>query len=420
MRALGLVLLLALLCWVPVSAGAEGLPPRASIKPSVVTVTPGASQQFKVVLATTRLRAASSPKKVTWSVNDVVGGSAEFGRIDASGHYTAPDKAPAPREIRVRAEVEDAANRYVWATAVVGTGEPSYRMVGHWSEPIVKPGRLRKPHGIGLDSQRNLLITDQTANRVFRYTREGKFLGEIGLGPGNEPGQFTEPRYATVDRSGNIYVVDVKSDRERLQVFDPDGHLIRIFGEKGTGPGQILRGHGLAFDTQQRLFVTDVDNMRVSAFEPSGKFLFAWGKDGLNPGEFNAPHGLYIDPNDDIFVNGYYGPTQKFTADGRFVTAFAFGDPPDGPVYFHSLTGDRWGNIYVTVRTKAGYGGALENQQGKKLSILKFNNNGDYICSLSLSVKEHTESWAAVDDRGVIFALFTANDSAGVEIYQEQ
>lgn len=151
--------------------------------------------------------------------------------------------------------------------------------------------------------------------------------GGIGLGRGSEAGQFADPRFATVDSGGKIYVTDVKGDRPRIQVFDRNGKFLKIFAEKGTGLGQILRGYGLSFDRTDRLFVTDVDNMRVSAFAPDGTFLFHWGKDGIKPGDFNVPHGLFMDSNDDVFVNGYYGPTQKFTFDGRFLLAFAYGDP---------------------------------------------------------------------------------------------
>jgi hypothetical protein len=399
---------------------AQPAPVRATIKPSVVRLAPGAQQRFKVILIATRLRAASAPASVQWTVNDVPGGNAEFGTIDSSGLYRAPAKAPVPHEIRVRADAEGAANRFLWATVLMGNPDPAYKLIGGWAEKTSGAGRLRKPHGISFDAGGNLLITDQGAGRVFRYSPQGKFLAEIGRGPGSEAGQFTEPRFALVDASGNIFVTDLKGDRPRLQVFDPQGRYQRIFAEKGTGPGQILRGHGLAFDRQGRLYATDVDNMRVSIFEPSGKFVSSWGKDGMNPGDFNAPHGLYMDPNDDVFVNGYYGPTQKFTPGGDFLFAFAHGDPPDGPVYFHSIAGDRWGNVYVTVRTLAGYQGALESQAGKKLSLMKYNNNGDFISSLSLSVKEHIESWVAVDAQGHIHALYTSRDQAGVEIYAPQ
>jgi hypothetical protein len=56
----------------------------------------------------------------------------------------------------------------------------------------------------------------------------------------------------------------------------------------------------------------------------------------------------------DVFVNSYYGPTHKFTPEGHIVATFAEGDPPDGSVYFHNVTGDKWGNVYVMARPMGG------------------------------------------------------------------
>jgi len=394
---------------------------RALIKPSLVRVAPGAQQRFKVVILATRLMAAQAPRSVSWSVNGIPGGDPRVGTIDAAGLYRAPAAVPVPNEVVVRAEVEGAANRYVWATVIVGQADPGYRVVSAWGEDLGQPGsRLVAPHGISLDHQGRLLITDQGAGRVFRYSKEGRFLDEIGRGPGSGDGQFTEPRYAHVDAQGNVYTVDVKGDRPRLQVFSPEGTFLRIFAPKGAGPGMILRGHGLWFDSQGRLYVTDVDNMRVSVFDAAGQFQLSFGKDGPGAADFNAPHGLYLDPNDDVFVNSYYGPTKKFDRHGHYLFCFAHGDPPDGPVYFHSLTGDRWGNVYLTVRTRAGYDGAVESNLGRKVSIAKYNNNGDFLCHISLSVPEHAESWCAVDSDGTIYALYKGRKRAGVEILKQQ
>jgi outer membrane protein assembly factor BamB len=411
-----------LLFSVPAVSAAEAVTPfhRALIKPSIVRLQPGGEQKFKVVVMATRLMAAAPPQSVKWSVNNIPGGNTELGTIDAQGLYRAPAKTPVPYEVHICGDVLGSANRYVWGTVLLGNPDPAYKMIGTWGEATGPESRLKEPHGISVDLQGNLLIADQGAGRIFRYSKDGKFLAEIGSGRGAEDGQFTEPRYATVDASGNIFVTDLKGDRPRLQVFDPQGKLVRIFAEKGMKDGMILRGHGLWFDSKGRLFATDVDNMRVIAFDASGKFLFCWGKDGPAPGDFNAPHGLYLDANDDVFVNGYYGPTQKYTTDGHFLFSFAHGDPPEGSVYFHSMTGDRWGNAYVTVRTKVGYGGAFESNQGKKVSIAKYNNNGDFICNLSLSVPEHTESWCAVDHDGTIYALYKSKAKAGVEIFRQQ
>jgi hypothetical protein len=198
----------------------------------------------------------------------------------------------------------------------------------------------------------------------------------------------------------------------RLQVFSADGEFSRILGDKGTAPGMLLRAHGMQFDRQQRLFVVDVDNARVSVYDRTGKFLFDWGKDGLYPGELNAAHGLFIDPSGDVFISGYYGPVQKFTADGKFLGAFGYGEPPDGPVHFHAIGGDRWGNVYVTVRNL----GHLPNE----VSIVKYNNNGDFVTSWRLSNADREVNWVTTDDRGLVYAIYDSKSHVGVEVFQPQ
>ena len=417
----GAVLGLALAACASGLAAEESAPQnRAIIRPSLVRLEPGERQPFRVTLLATYLRAASAPERVDWSVNGIPGGSRELGTIDGSGVYTAPKKAPAPHEVHIGAEVGEAVNRHLWATVLVGEEpQPPYRLVGSWSEPIGNSSHLQEPHGIALDGDGNLLIADQGASRVLRFTKKGEFLGGIGSGPGSEPGQFTEPRVAEIDAAGRIWVSDSKGDRPRLQVFTPEGELLRIFGEKGIGPGQILRAHGMGFDTEQRLFVVDVDNFRVNVYSHGGEFLGSWGRPGLKAGELNAPHGLFVDPSGDVFVTGYYGPTQKFDADGQLLAVFAQGDPPDGPAYFHTVVGDRWGDVYLMVRSKEGYGGALQRAgRGKRISIMKFNNNGDHVTGWPLSEPDHRESWAVVDDDGTVYALFRGEKQVGVEVFK--
>jgi len=72
------------------------------------------------------------------------------------------------------------------------------------------------------------------------------------------------------------------------------------------------------------------------------------------------------------------------------------------------------------VRTKAGYDGAVESNLGRKVSIAKYNNNGDFICDIRMSVPEHTERWCAVDADGTIYSLYKSRKRAGVEILKQQ
>ncbi|KAA3659171.1 MAG: hypothetical protein DWQ10_09420 [Calditrichaeota bacterium] len=398
---------------------------RATIKPSLVRLQPSEKTQFKIVMLATRLMAAQLAESVQWSVNDIPGGNKVIGTIDKNGTYQAPQRMPSPREIHICAYVEEAANKRLFASVILGDGEPEYTSQSVWSEKSSdKEMRMKGPHGIGLDKHGNILIADQTAWRIFRFSVEGKFLGEIGEGPGTGPGQFKEPREVHIDAQGNICVTDSKGDRPRIQFFSDDGKFQRIFAEKGRGPGQLLRSHGIGFDHNQNLFVTDVDNMRMNVYSYSGEFLYDFGGgfayEGMNPNEINAPHGVYVDPSGDVFINSYYGPTQKYTAGGEVLLAFAHGDPPYGPVYFHNITGDNWGNVYIMVRGKGGYQGEFQRDQSKKISIMKYNNNGDYITGWSFTDPEHGESDAVVDDEGRVYALFTSAKEKGVEIFVQE
>ncbi len=397
---------------------------RAKISPSIVNLQLEEEQQFKVVMVPTRLMAAGVPEEVIWAVNDIPGGNEEIGTIDENGLYRAPSTVPSPIEIHICAEVPESANRYLWATVIIGDSPPRYKSVQIWSEPVVKGSatteHLTDPHGIALDRDGNILIADQRGHEVHRFTVDGEYMQEIGKGSGSGEGEFKDPRMVIADATGNIYVTDSKGDRPRIQMFDPEGNFLKMFAEKGMQPGMILRCHGVDFDDQDRLHTVDVDNMRVNVYDPWGEFLFDWGEEGLDPPDVNSPHGLFIDRNNDVFITGYYGPSQKFNSEGDYLFSFCHGDPPDGPVYFHSLTGDRWGNAYVTVRTKEGYDGALQLGVDNALSLMKFNNNGDFVTALSFTAKEHQETSAVVDEEGRVYALFKGKNDMGVEIFEQE
>jgi hypothetical protein len=447
------LLLKTLLVYVFLSAGslcAQDAPlanqplDRGRIQPTVVKLQPGAEQQFKAIIEAPRFNYARLADKVAWTVNDIAGGNAQVGTIDAKGLYRAPATAPAPHEVHIRAEVEGVANRFLFATVLVGEPELAYTMSSSWTDPPAAQ-RLRYPHSIFFDPKGNLLIADEATSRVFRFSPDGKLLTEIGLGAGGRrmsgegappsgtpsgpppsnmpyiptpglpfipppgtPGHFAGPRVAFSDPSGTIYVLDIAERRPMIQVFDTEGHFQYSFGHWGTLPGELLKGHAMAFDSKGLLHVSDVENVRIDTFERTGKFLSSWGLQGARPGDLNAPHGIYIDPNDEIFVLGYYGPTQKFTADGHFLVAFAYADPPDHSLSFQTISGDRWGDVYVPLG-RDGLG--------------KFSNTGDF---LGWVVKGHAVHWATVAPDGTVYLLPALaprgqpQPKSTVEVYSEQ
>ena len=396
------LLILAVTLLAPWSSATAENTGRPQIAPSLVNLDPGGSREFKIDVGG---RPATG---VTWTVNDVPGGNSTWGTITSSGLYKAPATAPKPREVHIHAIVSQPHKFHVWATVIVGPGAPAYHLVSHWGEKGSGPGKFTDPHSLAFDRDHNLIITDALAGHVYRYTTDGKLLAEIGSGPGSDSAQFKGPRDVKVDAAGNIFVSD--GDNHRIQIFKPSGEFLRMFGQKGKEPGNMLRVHAIQFGPDGRLYAADVDNSRIMVFDKSGKLLFEWGKDGRGPGEFHAPHGLAGDANGDIFVSNYWGSCQKFTADGKYLFEFAV---PNEAVFTHAhaMAGDRWGNAYIMARDK-----------NNRSAIVKYNNNGTLVTTWP--ELKPANDWgvkaALIDDDGTLYAGVESKGGVGIEIYREE
>jgi sugar lactone lactonase YvrE len=391
---------------------------RARIRPSVARIKPGATQQYRVVLDPLYLRAARAATKVDWTVNGIAGGNARYGTIDSAGLYRAPGNAPQPCEVHIGATVKGVANPHLWATALVGASQSAYKLVAKWDVPADGKHHLKDPAGIAVEADGNLLIADFGCSLVFRYKPDGTFIREIGKAGGDLPGVFANPRSVAVDKTGRIFVADVRTGPPRIQAFDRDGKCLYAFGEKGIEPGQIMMPQGMAFDPSGRLVVADADNMRVTIFHNDGTLADAWQRTGVHAGEFNEPYGIVTDANGDVFVSSYYGPCQKFTGKGHLLFGFAHADPPHGPVAFTSATGDRWGNVFLATRDSGGLVDNYVDPDPKSVTMLKYNNNGDLVATIPLWKDECGENASTVDAHDRLYVLFKRGKKVGVAIFE--
>ncbi|MCC6490304.1 MAG: NHL repeat-containing protein, partial [Candidatus Hydrogenedentes bacterium] len=352
---------------------------RAAIRPSMVRLAPTEACAFRVVLNPGWLQPSRVADEVSWAVNGIEGGNESIGTIDKDGVYHAPGAVPRPSEVHICATAKQASNQRLWATVIVGDGSPVYELVSKWEEPADASSHLKDPSDIAIERDGNLIITDAGRSQVFRFSVTGELLGQIGEGGGNAPGHFDGPRGVAIDSEGNIAVADVRTGPPRIQVFNHDGKLIRAFAQKGVGPGMVMQTRGMAFDASGRLLVADMDNMRVNVYTNDGDFLEAWEKNGVHPGEFNEPYGVVIDQNGDVSIHNYYGPCQKFTRTGNFLFAFAYPDPPTGPVAYTAVAGDQWGDVFLAVRDTAGLVQNSVDPEPKPVRMLKFNSSGELV-----------------------------------------
>ena len=242
-------------------------------------------------------------------------------------------------------------------------------------------GIMNFPHGIYVDRDGNIWVTDGQDNRprgrrgepppatpdpasiyghqIFKFSPDGKLLLTMGAkGGARDTAFFWQPNDVLVAPDGSIFVVEGHSSSAgsvaRLLKFDRTGKLIKTIGKFGPGPDEMDQPHALAMDSRGRLFVGDRSNNRILVMDQEGKILDTWY-------QFSRPSGIYIDAQDRIYVadseSGSVGNGRPRTwtrgirigsAKDGSITAF-IPDPAQGPPSTSSAEGvavDKNGVIY--------------------------------------------------------------------------
>jgi streptogramin lyase len=239
-------------------------------------------------------------------------------------------------------------------------------------------GLLLFPHGIFVDRDGNVWVTDgqddapraqgtaantlfgpppgaTKGNQVIEFSPDGKLLMTLGTrGGAPVPGFFYQPNDVLVAPNGDIFVSEGHGGaNSRILKFSKTGKLIKTWGTKGSGDGQLDGPHALAMDSRGRLFVGDRSNNRIVIFDQDGRQLAVWR-------QFSRPSGIYIDKRDVIYVadsesesvsrnhDGWKRGIRVGSARDGSVTAF-IPDPVDKATTTSAAEGvaaDADGNIY--------------------------------------------------------------------------
>lgn len=226
-------------------------------------------------------------------------------------------------------------------------------LIGRWGEDI-----FTNPHGICIEMDGRVYVTDIDDHTVRWFTPDGRLLGTLGtVGQEGEEGKpFHRPTGVAIAPSGELYVSDGYSG-SWVHRFSPDGELMSSWGGSGAGPGRFDLPHGVCVGRDGRVWVADRGNGRIQIFSPGGEFLAQWtdmdlpcspfiDEDGVvyvpelghglsifdpggevlarwqdwggaTPGRLVAPHTVWIDSRGDLYVSEVLEGqrVQKFTRD---------------------------------------------------------------------------------------------------------
>jgi DNA-binding beta-propeller fold protein YncE len=206
-----------------------------------------------------------------------------------------------------------------------------------WSD-----GALPRVHGLRIDPQGNVWITDRKLHQVLKYTRDGKLLMELGTkgvaGDNDSTVALNGPADVAFGRNGDIFVADGESTNTRIVKFSKDGKFLKSWGTKGSGPGQLLIPHGIAIDARGRLYVANRGNKRIEIFDQDGKYL-------SQIATAVTPYGLDFAKDGTLYVaDGTKGSESLSVLDPRTGKVLANIPGLNGS---HMLAVDRNGAIYL-------------------------------------------------------------------------
>ena len=139
------------------------------------------------------------------------------------------------------------------------TVNPDGSFVKSWGDT---PYRLA--HGIRIDKDGFIWVTDNTDNFVQKFSPDGTLLMTVGRkgekGDNTSQDAFDGPADVFVAANGDFFVADGYRNSRVVQ-FSKDGKFIKIIGgTKGNAPGQLQLPHGVAIDSKGNLFLGEVNN----------------------------------------------------------------------------------------------------------------------------------------------------------------
>lgn len=148
------------------------------------------------------------------------------------------------------------------------------------------------PHGITIDREDNIWVTDVALHQVIKLSAAGEPLLILGesRNPGDGPSHFNMPTDVAQLSDGSILVSDGYKNA-RVVHFDAQGRFLHEWGRPGKSEGEFRLPHAIAASADNHVYVCDRTNARVQIFDQAGSFLRLW-----NLSKTGSPYGIALLP----------------------------------------------------------------------------------------------------------------------------
>jgi hypothetical protein len=231
---------------------------------------------------------------------------------------------------------------------------------------------FNSPSGVGVDSNGNVYVGDNSNNRIRKITPAGvvtTLAGQTTAGSTNDTGtnaSFTNPYGIAVDSIGNVYTAEVNG--HRIRKITSAGVVTTLAGSgtatfaDGTGTNASFNvSQGVTVDSSGTLYLADQQNQRIRKITPAGVVttLAGTGVSGFaeSQAQFSTPYGVATDWDGNVYVADSAnqcirkitpaGVTTTFAGNGS--QTFANGTGTNASFNFpYGVAVDSTQNVYVS------------------------------------------------------------------------